>query len=167
MKLKQKKKRKTIYTLISNILTPKPVELQLTDLTGSVIIAHMKKIPILSILLLLVTTSSLVSNLQAYNISQSDDSQRLIVYPNSELSQTDAYRPLLVSVENNGEMVRERNDTLGLGAVYRAEDLYSNVTITYIVVNGNNETKIRLYSYVPGNYSLDRSADLNQSLAFS
>jgi hypothetical protein len=167
MKLKQKKKRKTIYTLISNILTPKPVELQLTDLTGSVIIAHMKKIPILSILLLLVTASSLVSNLQAYNVSQGDDSQQLAVYPNSELSQTDAYRPLFVSVENNGEMVRERNDTLGLGAVYRAEDLYSNVTITYMVVNGNNETKIRLYADVPGNFSLDRSADMNKSLTFS
>jgi hypothetical protein len=84
-----------------------------------------------------------------------------------KLSQSEEQRPLLLSIEDNGELIRERNDTLGNGAIYRA-DVNTNITITYFVINGNNETNLRLYADVPpSNLSLS-TVDVfeNQSLSF-
>ncbi|RMG20789.1 MAG: hypothetical protein D6732_27910 [Methanobacteriota archaeon] len=68
-------------------------------------------------------------------------------------------RPILESVSfSNGSAVnflRERNDSLGLGAIIEG-NLYENYTITYLVVNGTQSTKPLLHTNAPGmNSSLD------------
>jgi hypothetical protein len=126
----------------------------------------MKQKFFLSTILLLLTISLTFNNIQSY---QHDD-QHLTVSESSsnsiELTQDEELRPLLASIKDNGFLIRERNDTVGNGAIYHGE-LYKNVTITYIVVNGNNETNLRLYADVPGNLSLSRTEVFeNESLAF-
>lgn len=71
-------------------------------------------------------------------------------------------RPMLVSITNSLQ-IRERNETLGLGAIYRA-NLNENVTITYRVVNGLNTSDVRFFADVPGNYSL---TNITETLQFT
>ncbi len=72
---------------------------------------------------------------------------------------TNLSRPILESVTfQNGSsvsMLRERNDSLGLGAIVKA-DLFENYTLTYLVVNGTQETRPLLHINIPGvNSTLD------------
>ncbi len=68
-------------------------------------------------------------------------------------------RPILESVSYaNGTAVnflRERNDSLGLGAIVEG-DIFKNYTITYLVVNGTQNTKPLFHTNAPGmNSTLD------------
>ncbi|MCY3412917.1 MAG: hypothetical protein INQ03_14865 [Candidatus Heimdallarchaeota archaeon] len=68
-------------------------------------------------------------------------------------------RPMFVNItDGNSAKIRDRNETLGNGAIY-STDINKNVTITYRIMNGNNETEIFLYADVPGNYSLTESTN--------
>ncbi len=70
-------------------------------------------------------------------------------------------RPILEKVTfqngSNVEVLRERNDTLGLGAVFRSH-LNVNYTITYLVVNGTSDTLPLLHANLP---------DINATLDFN
>lgn len=81
-------------------------------------------------------------------------------------------RPILVSVSNttgssqSDEVVatRERNDTLGEGAIHETE-IYQNVTVQYKVVNGDENTTVSLYLDVPAsNYTLSLAGNENESI---
>lgn len=65
-------------------------------------------------------------------------------------------RPIFVSAD--GDLTRERNETLGHGATIHA-DINTNITLTYKVVNGINTTAILLFADLPGNYSLTNSTE--------
>ncbi len=98
-----------------------------------------------------------------------DETIQLDIKPNSSIipDQTDLHRPLFENITNNGELIRERNDTLGNGAIYKAYELNKNVTIIYSVVNGDNETDLRLFADNAGNLTLTRAGTFdNQSLHF-
>ncbi|MCH8906623.1 MAG: hypothetical protein IH840_06000 [Candidatus Heimdallarchaeota archaeon] len=79
---------------------------------------------------------------------------------------TDLSRPIFDHITGaDVEIIRERNDTLGFGAIIRAE-VNQNITIFYTLVNGNNETDLRLYADVPNqNLTTSRAGFTNQSLA--
>ncbi len=81
-------------------------------------------------------------------------------------SLSDISRPIFVNITSttaNVQTVRERNETLGLGAQVKAE-INKNVTITYKVMNGLNQTDyLRFFADVPGNYSL---TNVTETLAF-
>ncbi|MCE7735909.1 MAG: hypothetical protein GPJ54_13595 [Candidatus Heimdallarchaeota archaeon] len=79
-------------------------------------------------------------------------------------------RPILVSVSNTTtgsveiSATRERNDTLGEGAIHEV-GIYDNVTVQYKVVNGNENTTVRLYLDVPAsNYTLSLAGNVNESI---
>lgn len=81
---------------------------------------------------------------------------------------TDLSRPIFDHITGaDVEIIRERNDTLGFGAIIRAE-VNQNITIFYTLVNGNNETDLRLYADVPNqNLTTSRAGFTNQSLALT
>ena len=68
-------------------------------------------------------------------------------------------RPILVDVSGAGyiETLQARNDSEGLGGLFRVTP-YKNVTIRYLVVNGDNTT-------IPLLYGRDGSGQLNFSIA--
>ncbi len=68
-------------------------------------------------------------------------------------------RPILVDVSGAGyiETLQARNDSEGLGGLFRVTP-YENVTIRYMVVNGDNTT-------IPLLYGRDGSGQLNFSIA--
>ncbi len=112
----------------------------------------MKKITYLLLLSILLVSISHANNVNNYNLTVSTQS----VSPTPDEFQG-LSRPILVSI-SNAVPIRERNETLGNGAVYNAT-VNTNVTITYKVVNGLNTTAVLLYADLPGVYSLTNSSE--------
>ena len=113
-----------------------------------------------------VTNMNLLNNETSHSISVNQ-----IDEPFDGLS-----RPYLVSVYNSSDAslltaTRERNDSIGQGAIHEME-IDQNVTVQYKVVNGDNTTVVKLYLDAPDlnfnktetNYSLEFTGNPNQSL---
>lgn len=122
----------------------------------------MKRLFLISIALTLLLVGSMTQPIQSLHETEDQSISPIQV----DQTTSEVSRPIFVNVTGVGytaSTIRERNDSLGLGAQIKTQ-LRENVTITYKVVNGANVTDLRLFADIPGNYSLTNETE---TLAFT
>lgn len=121
--------------------------------------------------MLILSFGSVLISGQVYGTDDSNyellKAESLSAEPERQFLQTteNLSRPILEKVTfKNGTSVnvlRERNDSLGLGAIIEGH-VYENYTLTYLVVNGTSSTKPLLHTNAPG---MNSTLDFNNKTA--
>ncbi|OLS25415.1 MAG: hypothetical protein HeimC2_18720 [Candidatus Heimdallarchaeota archaeon LC_2] len=141
----------------------------------------MKRIAQILIIMSLLLVSTFIPNVNSSSVTTinhlKNETTQSISVNQLEGSFEVLSRPYLDAVFNSSSsslltVTRDRNDSLGHGAIHEME-IYQNVTVQYKVVNGDENTTVRLHLDAPAvnftatqtDYSLDlASNNVNESL---